>query len=444
MKTGQWVGTVALLGACGSATPAPVEDPPVTLSFLRHDNSDYVRADDAAFASYTAAHPKVTVSPMTIRYPTLGSTLLAELKADRLAADLVRVQPSWVCSFADNLADVPEEVLSLGEAQSTFFAAPLSGSVCNGKLKGLPIEYNLEYGGVVVNVDKYQSRYGRSPSWGTWRDFIREASELTEYDASNNPAANGLDIAPDWPQPVKHIFFSQILQRGARYTSGDVFDFTTQAAADALTDMVSWVKTDHVMYPSLIPQDNTFVTTRLAVGTAGYGWGDPARPLSVMGYCGTWGVPATAGQVPKGSQSHYDYFTVPPMVGSEHRFVQNSGWALVVPRTSKNQRVAWDVARSLALDPTAMKKWNATTGSLPALRVNGTPEAATSDPMLAKVQPLLEKGQWVGYIPAAAIETVEGAIVSNFFAVVKGTKDVARALADMQMAANNAVAKSRQ
>ena len=65
-----------------------------------------------------------------------------------------------MCGFADNLADVPADVISLSDAQNTFFAAPLAGSVCGGKLKGLPTEYNLEYGGAVVNMTKYEAKYG--------------------------------------------------------------------------------------------------------------------------------------------------------------------------------------------------------------------------------------------------------------------------------------------
>ena len=113
------------------------------------------------------AHPNVKIENSTVKYQTLGSKLLTELKADHLdGIDLVRVIPSWVCSFAANLADVPEDIVTLGQAQSSFFAAPLAGSICDGKLKGLPIEYNLEYGGVVVNIDKYQAKFpGKTPSW---------------------------------------------------------------------------------------------------------------------------------------------------------------------------------------------------------------------------------------------------------------------------------------
>jgi multiple sugar transport system substrate-binding protein len=417
----------------------------IALTYLRHDNPPYVTADDAYFADYSAAHSNVTVEPTTVKYQTLGSTLLADLKSDKLTVDVVRMIPSWVCSFSANLLDVPDDVITPAEAQNTFFAAPLAGSTCGGRLKGLPIEYNLEYGGIVVNVDKYQAKFGasRTPAWTSWADFVSDAAALTEYDGTT-PKANGLDIAPDWPQPVKHIFFSQILQRGGTYWRSDnTFDFGSPAAKASLTEMVKWISTDKVMFPSLIPDKNTFVTTRLVSGATGFGWSDPAKPLSIMGYAGTWALPNTVGQLPTGSNVHFGFFSLPPMVGAEHKFVQNSGFALVVPKTSKNPKAAWDLVKSLALSPSAMRKWAATAGTLPALKINGTPEAAASDPLLAKVQPLLERGQWIGYIPAGAIETLEGTLSSNYFDAAAGKKTIDQALADMQQAANAALTQNR-
>jgi maltose-binding protein MalE len=84
------------------------------------------------------------------------------------------------------------------------------------------------------------------------------------------------------------------------------------------------------------------------------------------------------------------------------------------------------------------------TGALPALRVNGTAAAAENDPVLAKVQPLLEHGQWAGYIPVAAFDTAHGAIVSNFFAAATGAKSIEQALLDMQTTANNAITAAQR
>jgi multiple sugar transport system substrate-binding protein len=433
------VTSLAIAPGCGGSVPreGPAVNPevgPVTIRFLRHDNPNYRKADAVFFAEYMAAHPEVTIMDTTVPFGTLTATLIGDLRRDQFAFDLVLIPPSRVCSFASNLTDVPADVITLADAQKALFTAPLAGSTCAGKLKGLPIEFNLEYGGVVVNVDKYQAKFpGKTPGWTDWKSFLAEAAALTEYDAGN-PKANGLDLAP----PKREIFLSQILQRGGRYWSaaGDRFNFSTPQAREALIDMVSWVTEHRVMFLSLIPDKNTHVTTRLASGATGYGWSDPARPLSVMGYLGTAGVPSTVAQLPPGAPWHYDHYPVPPMVGTEHRFAQDSGWAFAVPRTSANPKVAWDIARSLALSPEAMRRWSAVTGALPALRANATPGG---DWPGSRLQPLLEHGQWMGYVPVGAIDTVAGAIQGNFFHVVAGRKDVDQALLDMQQTANAAI-----
>jgi multiple sugar transport system substrate-binding protein len=452
---GQWPGVRFLvfglwLAGCHSNGAATVDgdDAPVTITFLRHDNPNYLTADDAYFEQYRADHPNVTIADTTVDFKALSTSLNSDLKNNQFAYDLVLIPPARLCSFADNLTDVPEDIITLGQARSTFFDAPLAGSVCNGgkNLKGLPVEYNLEYGGVVVNMDKYHARFpDKDPVWATWDDFLTEAAGLTEYDGNGKPMANGLDIDPGWSPPMRHIFISQIEQRGGHYLAPDgTFDFTSSYAHDSLAAMVDWVVSRRLMFSNLIPDKNTGVTTRLAAGTAGYGWGNVGMPLSVMGYAGSWAVPSTKGQVPPGVTWNFQYFPLPPMVGTEHKFVTDSGWSFAVPNTSRHQKVAWDVARRLALDPERMRQWSSVTQALPALRENGTVAAAGDNQSLLRVLPLLERGVFVGFVPAEGLDTINGAMVRGFFEAVKnrelGVDTVDQTLKTMQDTVNDVVA----
>ena len=192
----------------------------------------------------------------------------------------------------------------------------------------------------------------------------------------------------------------------------------------------------------LVPGQNTFVTTRLALGATGYGWSDATKPLR-HGLRRHLGLPSVKGQLPAGRHHGYEYFTpARPWTGTEHQFVQNSGWAFVVPKTSKNQKAAWDLSRRSRYRPS-----HAQVG-----RHHGRPagpegqrhrRSGRGRPDADQGAAAAREGQWVGYIPAGAIETVEGALVSNFFAAVKGTKTVDQALADMQSAANEALAAAQ-
>jgi ABC-type glycerol-3-phosphate transport system substrate-binding protein len=129
------------------------------------------------------------------------------------------------------------------------------------------------------------------------------------------------------------------------------------------------------------------------------------------------------------------------MVGTQHKFVTDSGWALAVPKTCKHPEVVWDIVRSWALDPAAMRAWAGITGALPALKVNGTPEAVASIPAFARAQPLFELGVFRGFVPAEAVDAANGAVLSNFFAAVRGTKTVPEALKAMEETANAVVAQ---
>jgi ABC-type glycerol-3-phosphate transport system substrate-binding protein len=422
---------------------------PVTIKFWRHDNTSYRQADDDAFADYTKAHPNVNIVPTTLTWFTYTGGLTSDLKMDHFDQDLVLMPPSVVCTYADNLLDVPADVASLSEAQNTFFAPPLQGSTCknNTVLKGLPVEYNLEYGGVIVNMDKYQAKFpGKTPGWATWDEFMADAKALAEFDATGKPCVNGLDIDTDWPEPARHILLSMILQRGGKYwnDTGDLFNLMTPEAHDSLQEMVNWITVDKIMSVDLAPAKNTFVTGRVVKGYTGLGCGgDATQPLSAMGYAGTWAVKDALVQVPAGTTRRIEYYPLPPMIGTEHKFVQNAGFAFAVPKTTKYPQVAWDIAKSIALSADAMRKWTATAGTLPALRANGTPEAVASDPLLTRVQPLLDHGQWMGYIPAASTQDVLGAMVTNYFAAVKGEKTIDQALKDMQDTANAAIMADR-
>ena len=436
------VGSCCLWGATGACGGDDADDGVVTIGFLRHDNPNYRKADNEFFAEYMATHPKVKIKDVTVDFRSLAAMLTGDLKRDAFNFDLVLIPPSRVCAYAAHLAEVPPAVGTLATLQNDFYRAPLQGSICGGKLYGLPVEYNLEYGGVVVNLDKFAAKFApRTPGWATWTEFIEDAKALTEYDDTGKPMANGLDIDPEWSEPVKHIFFSLILQHGGTYwTEGGLFNFDTQAARDSLTTMVSWVVDHKIMHKEIVPTANTNVVTRLAAGATGHGWGDPKKPLAIMGYLGTWGVPSTIEQLPPGTTWRYDFAPLPPMVGDRHVFVQNSGWAYAVPRTSRHQAVAWDIARSMALNPEVMRKWLGITGALPALRALG---ATMTHPSLPKVRGLLEDGQWLGYIPVGAIDGVSGALVNNFYAVVEKQKTIETALRDMQNTSNELIMKSR-
>ena len=64
--------SLAVVCSCGSDRPDPGIDPapvPVTVTFLRHDSSTYLQADEVFFAEFKAAHPNITIVANTVDQP---------------------------------------------------------------------------------------------------------------------------------------------------------------------------------------------------------------------------------------------------------------------------------------------------------------------------------------------------------------------------------------
>ena len=92
--------------------------------------------------------------------------------------DVIEMFGSWVCSYArgGRLAESPPDVLTYAQASETFFKAPLDGYYCDGKLYGVPHEFNLENGGALVNPALFQKHgVAYPPQWKTFDDLVTDA-----------------------------------------------------------------------------------------------------------------------------------------------------------------------------------------------------------------------------------------------------------------------------
>lgn len=384
------LGTALAIMTAAACEDDPLPREPITLTYYRHDDVAVGAADTEAFARYEQANPHVKIKVMQVGYNALVGLLESDLREGTLQADLVNMPPSYACGYAAHLAPIPDRVATLSQAQEQFLRAPLEGVTCGGKLVGLPREYNLEYGGILVNMTLYRQKLpGKSPAdWKTWADVISDARALTERDATGKVTLAGLEFRHR--APVKHILLALILQQKGQFWNGDRtgFRFDTPEAQAAVQWMVDAAHTHQYL--------------------------DPAGPASVTGpwslalvqdraamvYVGTWGQAIAADALQTmGRQMELGYFRHPPFFGAEHVFVQNSGWSLVVPRNSPHADAAMDLVKFLTTDPANVKAWNKLAGSISPLRSQSTAEALAADPVVGKVQPLLETGSWVGYIP---------------------------------------------
>lgn len=409
-------------GTDGGGTAAP--DEPVTLRVWTHQNKSFNLGLKDLAAEFEAANPNVTLTFETFDYDSYIQTLQTALPAGT-EADILQMFGTWTCSYADNLAPVPDEVSSLADAQAAFFEAPIGGYACDDTLYGFPQEFNIEYGATLVNTAIADAAgVDASAGWGSWDEFMADAKALTETRDGVITRAGYHFTAAD---ALVYSFFSLILQAGGQFLSDDGTSFTidTPEAREAIALMRSMVD-EGIIDPEL------FNDTANWVGDCYF------EEACSMGLVGPWVVPEYSADFPEVAGA--TRYVALPTLGETPDFVADSGWGLTVSANSPAANVAWDFVAFAALDEANAAAWNAATGTLPALQANG--EGAAREQLIADYPhfeawfPLLQYGQYVGDLPDRDLLWYEIAY-PHLLSVLQGSESVDDALAAMESEAND-------
>jgi multiple sugar transport system substrate-binding protein len=290
-----------------------------------HTNAAFIAGYEEAIAAYKAEHPNVDIQIENFDYELYIQTLQTAMPA-RQEADILQMFGTWISQYYERLAPVPPEVMTVEEAQKTFYAAPIGGYIVNGVLYGLPQEFNMEYGGVLVNKTKYQAAgLAYPPNWKTMDDVLADAKALTQRDASGMMSVAGFHFTS--ADPTVFSFLAGIKQRGGDFWNADHtgFTFNTPQAKAQLQWMVDAVKAG-VVDPVVFNDATNFVIDAFFQGRVG------------IGYIGTWAIALGKTNYPDFADE-WDYFYLPSFQG-DPVFVADSGWGLTVSPNSPHQDIA--------------------------------------------------------------------------------------------------------
>ena len=335
----------------------------VTLRLWTHQNDAFNEGYQALIDAYMAENPNVKIELETFDYDTYIQTLQTALPA-KTEADILQMFGSWVCSYAEggNLAEVQATVMSLQEAQNAFFAPQIAGYTCNGKLYGLPQEFNIEYGAVLVNTALAEETgiANITGGWATWDDFIADAKALAVTQDGVMTRAGYNFTGSDG---LTATFYSLILQNGGTYLTDEGFKVNTPEGKAAL-DLLKRFVDEGLVDPVLFNDDQNWV-------------GDSYfEETSAIGLVGPWVVPEYGADY--GDVLEVTQYVPLPSVGGNNSFVAASGWGLAVSVNSKAVEAAWDFVTYVTMNADNSVQWNLASGTLPALKANATGNAAAS------------------------------------------------------------------
>jgi len=414
---------VFVLSACGGKTPAvPGGDEPVVLRMWVHTNNAFIAGYEPLIAAYEAEHPNMDIQLENFDYELYLQTLQTAMPAGE-EADILQLFGTWTSQYYERLAPVPAEVLTIEEAQSIFYEAPIGGYIVNGVLYGMPQEFNCEYGGVLVNKTLYEATgLTYPPQWETMDDVLADAQALTQVDASGMQSIAGFHFTA--ADPTWASFLAGIKQRGGDYWNADHtgFTFNTPEASAQLQWALDAVDAD-VVDPIVFNDSTNFVIDAFFQGKVG------------IGYIGTWAIAEGQTNFPDFADE-WAYFYLPSIQG-DPVFVADSGWGLTVSPNSKNQDIAWDFVKFATTDTANATQWNIASGTIPAMpAVAESAEIAAAMPWIPKALDILPFGQYLGNMPDRDLVMYE-IIYPHILNVLQGVETIDQALEAIDTEANS-------
>ena len=384
------------LAACQTATPAPAggEQPKpdagskekITLRMWSHQNPSFVGANEKLVARYMELNSNIEIKYENFPYADFITNIQTSMAAKN-EADIIEMFGSWVQSYAKGgtLAPVDEGVLALGKARDLFYAAPLDGYVWEGKLYGMPNEYNLENGAVLINKRMFaEAGVKDPPDWPSWDALVADAKKMTKFDGPTMTVAGFHFVNGDG---LGFLFWEGILEKGGEYFANDGvhLNLTTPQAKETVQWMYDMAVKDKVVDPMTFNPNSNWVGESFFQG------------LVAIGFIGPW-------IVPEGRRNYPDFadpwgYVSCPYFGSERKFAADSGWGKVVSPNSKAIDESWKFAAFCTMDKANARQWNVATGTIPALiEVAEDPTLLQDIDWIGPSLKVLSQGRYVGFL----------------------------------------------
>ena len=384
------ISTSLILSACGGAAAPSESAAPAgkktTVKIWTHQNTAFLSGYSALADKYMKLHPDIEIIIESFDYDTFIQTLQTSLPA-KTEADILTLFGSWVCSYSEGgyLATVPESVITVPEAEEKFFNSAIGGYACDGRLYGIPQEFNIEYGAVLVNTNLAKEAGVAVDGWADWDEFIVDAKKLTVVQDGVMTRAGFNFTGSDG---IATMFHSLYLQYGGQYLTDGTYTVNTPEGKKTL-ELMKRLVDEGLDDPILFNDEENWVGDSYFAET------------SAIGLVGPWAVPEYSGDYPEVADA--TVYVPLPSVGAEPVFAAASGWGMSVSVNSKVQDVAWDFVKFVTLDADNALEWNIASGTLPALKEETTGEKAAElvekFPFFEPFLDLLQYGVFEGHFP---------------------------------------------
>lgn len=410
----------SLVGCSGSDTS---DSETIKLTFWGHQNEAWNESYRQIGESFMAKNPGIEITFEFFPYDQFESKVQTSLISKEGGADIYEMWGGWGVDFASTgaLAQMPETMAK--DVIENVYPSTIGALMFEGNLYGLPLEFNIENGGLLVNKQSLQDNNVNVPT--TWDELVSVGSKLSKEEGGIM-TQKGFDFV-NWDS-VPYLFLSMILSTGGEYLDADgKFTLQTPQAKAALQELYDMVVVDKVTdLEGLVGGGDLEGFQQLFAGR------------NALVPRGPWVI--SEGVVSFGLEYGVDFdYVEMPWFGDKVAFAAETGWALSVNGSSAQQEAAYKFLEYFYQDEQLLAH-NVAAAQIPAkISVAQDPELLELMPFAKPLVGILDDARFIGYFNT---DQFKEAVNNMFVDLVMGTTpSVDEALISLEEHLNTNVVK---
>lgn len=248
-------------------------------------------------------------------------------------ADVMRVHQSWTPKLKDNLAPIPESLMSLETLNSEYYPMVSKYQVSDGRIYGLPTYYD---GLVLVYNKNHFKEIGQSEAPTSWEQFRRLSQELTVRGENESIVRAGAAMGTSNNNEMYADIMSMLFKQAGLNIPEDL---DSSAASDTLVFYTNFVTKDKVWSTEFPEATTAFVQGKVSmIFVPSWKLLDVLKSVNELSF--EIGVSSV------------------PQIRTDNPVTWGSYWVYVVPKASPNADVAWHFINFLSSQDQQLMMFN--------------------------------------------------------------------------------------
>ena len=369
--------------ACGDKESSGGDGDKTLTVWIHNDEDSWTKSYESIADNYMKENEGVKINFESFPYDEYETKIQTALMSDEGGADVYELWGGWGVDFAPSgaLAQVPEDMEK--EIRDEAYECTYGALENDGKLYGIPLEFNIECGGLVVNKNILNEAGVSVPK--TWDELVDAAQKLTRTEGKEM-TVKGFDFV-NW-DGVMYLFTSMILSQGGQYLNDDgTFNFTSKEAKTAFKELADLVQVKKVT--NMAGLDD---------GSDIEGYQELYAGQAAMVPRGPWVIAEGINDFELEYGKDFSYEKM-PFYSDKKAFAAETGWSMGVSSSisEEQQELAFDFLNYFFSDDVIMSH-NLACGQIPAKKkVAQSEDYVKQFPYAKPLVGILDGAQFIGF-----------------------------------------------